>query len=257
MSLDESLEQIDNRNVRMKVEKFTGHLNDLLDEEILRSFLLIGSAVGPDYVPGVSDINSLLLVEETNRPVLDVIANLGEEYGALGFQAPILMTPEYLSASLDAFPLQFLLIRDQHVSLIGGGPFEDLTIDESDLRLQVEREVKGQLIYLQHAYAGAAGNLDRILEELEENVRELVPLVRGYLHLRNQVVSFRREEDLKTFVNQLEVDSDWILTLIKRAYDKQIPDPKLPVKEVYDHVHRLLGRFAERIDRISLDPTDS
>ncbi len=90
--------------------KITPMLEDLLREHAanIHSFHLVGSAVIPDYNEKLSDINSVLVLKTMDLRVLVFLAPLGKKYGKNRIAAPLVMTPEYIETSLDAFPVEFL-----------------------------------------------------------------------------------------------------------------------------------------------------
>ena len=54
----------------------------------LDSITLIGSVVTSDFIVGVSDINTVVLVKELGVTVLNALAGLGKRYGRKNIRAP-------------------------------------------------------------------------------------------------------------------------------------------------------------------------
>ena len=70
------------------------------------SMYVVGSVLTPDYVPGGSDINSLIVIEEHQLEFLDFLILLGKEFKEHGIAPPLVMTAEYIDHSLDVFPIK-------------------------------------------------------------------------------------------------------------------------------------------------------
>lgn len=138
------------------VRGFTREVRDLYGEEVI-SVILYGSAVGPDYVVGVSDLNLLVIFRE-----------VGPEQLAKGFKRvkswqkarinPLFLDLPYIESSVDAFPIEFLEMKEQHRLLWGENPLEELQVSQENLRLQCEQELKGKWLRLRQAYLETEGN---------------------------------------------------------------------------------------------------
>jgi hypothetical protein len=149
----------------------------------VHSLHLVGSAVTDDYVPGVSDINSIVVLREMTHAFLDRIAPLGKKYRKKGISAPLIMTPDYIHDSLDAFPIEFLNFKLIHVTVFGDDVFPEISIDKGDLRLQCEREIKSKLIWLRQSYISSMGEGKLLVENMANSISGFLPLFRGIIFL--------------------------------------------------------------------------
>ena len=96
------------------------------------------------------------------------------------------MTPGYIKASLDTFPLEFIEIHQCHITLFGHDHFETLSFNDVDVRLQCERELKTILIAMRQGLLAAAGR-EKLISEMEINVaKHLVQTFRGLLWLKGE-----------------------------------------------------------------------
>jgi len=127
--------------------------------------------------------------------MLKRLAVHGPSLGRLGISAPLVMTPRYIQASLDTFPLEFMEIQQAHRTVIGTSHFTELTFEEEHVRLQCEREIKALLIGLRQGLLASAGVV-RFVGALEQDIGEaLLRTLRGMLwlegardHLESHVV---------------------------------------------------------------------
>src|SRR3990172_1460892 len=144
--------------------KITPMIEDLLREHAsnIHSFHLVGSAVIPDYNEKLSDINSVIVLKKMDLRVLAFLAPLGKKYGKKRIAAPLVMTPEYIETSLDAFPIEFLDFRLIHKTVYGHDLLQDLRITMTNLRLECEREIKTKLIGLRQGYISSLGKKENI-----------------------------------------------------------------------------------------------
>ncbi len=87
-------------------EKITPMVEEMIKEHAsnIHSFHIVGSAVIPDYNEKLSNINSVVVLHDMDLQFIRFLAPLGKKYGKKKIAAPLVMTPEYIDRSLDAFP---------------------------------------------------------------------------------------------------------------------------------------------------------
>jgi hypothetical protein len=181
---------------------------DLLEglESDLISMAVVGSAVTKDYLPGRSDINSVVILKDVKVAHLHAIAPLGRKYGKRGVAAPTILTPTYIETSRDVFALEFLNLRMAHKTVYGEDLLSTLEVKPEDLRLQVERNLKTLLIRLRQGFIRSAGDAGILGEGIAAVARDVFPEVRGILHLLQKPVPFVREEDLRSVAEASGID---------------------------------------------------
>lgn len=214
---EEVLQEVENPELREKVRLFSRKVLEKLGTDTVQGLSLTGPAAGSDYLSGESDIQTVLVVDRTRREQLDPLADLGNEFGALGFRAPLVLTPEDIDSSRNVFPLKYLQIREKHLPLYGTDYFQDIEIERKHLLFDLEREVRGIALRLQQSYVGAGGEKDHIRSVLETRVRELLPATRGYLYVKGNPVSWHRETDIRHLCEQLERQPDTFLKLLRNG----------------------------------------
>ena len=107
-------------------------LNNYKDK--IHSIHITGSALTEDFNPKTSDINSVLVLKRFDLKFLEDFAPLGKKFGKKQIASPLIMTSEYVSSSLDVFPIEFLTIKILHKTIFFFFFFNDLKIKKSDLR---------------------------------------------------------------------------------------------------------------------------
>ena len=167
------------------IERFKPFQDEILSgyKDNIHSITLTGSALTDDFVPGKSDINSVVVLMEMDLKFLELLATLGKKYQKKGIAAPLIMTPEYIVNSLDVFPIEFLNIKLLHNTIFGENLFQDLKINRSDLRLQCERELKVRLIGLRQGYISCLGNSKMLMDMFIDSFSGYIPLFKGIILL--------------------------------------------------------------------------
>ncbi len=131
-------------------------LQALLGPDLI-SLALYGSAAGPHYRKGVSDINLLLVVGESAGLRPSALIPFCRKWAPARVATPLLLTPDYLASSRDVFPVELLALAHGLKLLHGPHPLPGLTVDPGHLRLQLERELKGKLIALRTRLMAGGG----------------------------------------------------------------------------------------------------
>ena len=167
------------------IEKYNPFLNEVLTgyREKIHSIHITGSALTADFDPKSSDINSVIVLKTMDLLFLGYLAPLGKKYGKKKVAAPLIMTPGYITTSLDVFPMEFFNIKLLHHTIFGEDLFDDLEINRSDLRHQCERELKVKLIGLRQGYLSSMGDRKILTDNFVNTISGYIPLFRGIILL--------------------------------------------------------------------------
>ncbi len=182
-------------------EKISPMLREIIDQHArnIHSLHITGSAVMPDYNEKLSDINSVVVLHDMDLEFISFLAPLGRKYGKKRVAAPLVMTPEYISKSIDAFPVEFLDLKLLHKTVYGVDIFKDLAVESAPLRLQCEREVKVKLIGLRQGYLASAGEKDALAAVLRRSITGSIALFRSIIYLFGKEPPILRTEAVKMF----------------------------------------------------------
>ncbi len=180
-----------------------------------KALTLFGAVVAGSFDAGRHTAKSVLIVDRVDLAVLRRLAERGVQLGKARIAAPLIMTPDYIKASLDTFPLEFVEIKQQHVTVFGDDYFEDLSFKDNHIRLQCERELKVILISLRQGLLAAAGR-EKFIGALEVDIGEgLMRTLRGLLWLKGQQEGRPAVEVL----SEVEKIADRKLTGVRTALD--------------------------------------
>jgi len=131
---------METRKAMMTPEQLATRLGEALPEQ-LKCVVLYGSAAAAgDFVPGASNYNVLILLEPLTVAQLDALAPTILAWSRAGHSPPLVFTPEGLTASTDAFPIELLDIQ-QSRRVLWSGSVGSMRVHPAHLRLQIEREL--------------------------------------------------------------------------------------------------------------------
>lgn len=191
-------------------EKIIPMVEDMLREHAsnIHSFHIVGSAVIPDYNEKLSDINSVVVLKKMDLQFIMFLAPLGKKYGKKKIAAPLVMTPEYIDRSLDAFPIEFLDFKRLHKTVYGHDLLKDLQITTPNLRLQCEREIKTKLIGLRQEYLSSLGRKKLIAAVLVRSFTGSMALFRAMITLLGKEPPVPRAEVITMLGSATGIDTD-------------------------------------------------
>lgn len=227
-------------DVRKYVEELLRVLGD--DAEAVLAF---GSATGPDYVPGQSDINLAVLVTTLDLSLMErCLAPV-----AAGFKkrivAPLFLTREYILRSQDVFPVEFLDMRETGVLLYGRDFLADLEIAPAWLRLECERELKSSLLRTRQAFLETGRSRGGIGRVLTQSLNSLVPLFRAILVLRGLELPRTKMEIVASLCREMSVPDAAFMEVLKlRAGRESLRPGRGP---------GLLADYIEAVERLTAD----
>lgn len=233
----------------MVAEKISPMINDLLraHEANLHSVHIVGSAVIQDYDEKLSDINSLVLLHNMDLRFITYLAPLGKKYGKKRIAAPLVMTPEYITHSLDAFPIEFLDFKLIHKTIYGTDVLQDLQIAEPELRLQCEREIKTKLIHVRQGYISSLGKKEQLSASLVRSITGSMALFRAIITLFGEEPPIQRLDVIRAFVHAAKLETDIFEKLLKLKANLIKPSEQ-ELHVFFEHYYRALESIGKAID---------
>ncbi len=184
MTQSASLEAIP-QSMQVPVRGFAESLRKLGGENA-KSLTLFGSVVSDTELSDRVSARSVLVLDTVDLDLLRRISDEGPRFGKQHIAAPLIMTPSYIKASCDTFPLELLDIQQNHIMVFGDDNFNDLSFDDSDIRHQCERELKVLAISLRQGLLAATGREKVITDVMQSAGDGLLRVIRGMLWLKGE-----------------------------------------------------------------------
>jgi hypothetical protein len=152
----------------------------------LAGLTFYGPILNADFDAKKTPGRSTLILHGDNLDQVRRLAQEGRRFGRAGLTAPLVMTPPYIEASRDTFPLELIEIQQQHATVLGDNVFKALTFETQHVRLQCERECKTILMGMRQGLLTTAGKESLLGEIADEAATALLRVLRGLLWLKGQ-----------------------------------------------------------------------
>lgn len=161
---------------------------------------------------------SVLVVSQVDLGMLKRLAEHGAKLGKQHLAAPLIMTPSYIDASRDTFPLELIEIQQNRIVAFGKDFFEDLEFNAADVRLQCERELKVILIHMRQGLLAAAGREKVLAQLVTSGAENLLRTLRGMLWLKER----REAQPASSVLDEVENLAKRKLPGIRGALDSKV-----------------------------------
>jgi hypothetical protein len=156
-----------------------------LGAEFLAAYLH-GSALTQGFDERRSRVNVLVVSRSLNLDVLDALRNAIPEDRKPPHVSPLFLTQRQVEHSLDVFPIEWLDIKERHLLIEGQDVLGAYDVPRSNLRLQLEQELREKLIGLRQAYLANVKRPEALEEVLRVAASSFATLCRALLRLRGE-----------------------------------------------------------------------
>ena len=152
------------------------------------SAILYGSVARGENIPGLSDINLLLVLD---RLTSDVLVKLEPPFSAWVEQnqtPPLLMTRSEWQRASDVFPVEITDMKTAYRTLRGPDPVSGLIIRPGDHRRALERDFRGKLNRLRQAFVPSELDPESLGIHARRSIASVAVLYRSLLVLVGEIV---------------------------------------------------------------------
>ncbi|HNW39828.1 MAG TPA: hypothetical protein PL125_01625 [Candidatus Omnitrophota bacterium] len=229
-----------NLPVRLKreVAGFIQSLEKIYGADLL-SVALYGTAASGEFVMGHSNLNILVILRSTELVYLKQAAKTVKKYRNL---KPLFLTREYILASVDVFPIEFLDLKENHIVLTGQDFLNEIHIDLKNLRFQCEQELKVKLLNLKQLYLVLNSRPGDLKILLFKTFNSTLHILRNILRLKNIQPLYKKEGLVKQLTEYFKIDTgNWEIILSAKS-------KKMRLKK--SEIERLFIVFVDNLEKI-------
>ena len=169
--------------LREPIRRYAERIRELHGANAL-GLSLYGAAAAGLFDPARHVAHNVLILNAVDLEALKRLAGDLPEYRAARIAHPVVLTPDYIRASLDTFPLELIELHQRHVVIFGDDHFGALEFDVGHVRLQCERELKAMLLAMRQALLLSEGRDARIAELTKHAGDGILRTIRGLLWLK-------------------------------------------------------------------------
>jgi hypothetical protein len=185
------------------------------------SAVLYGSAARGDFLPGQSDLNLMLILDDLSPGTLRALSEPFGLWRKSGYEPPLVISRAEWDRATDVFPLEITDMRCGYEVLRGADPVIGLTpVASGDLRSALEREFRGKLLRLRQGYVAAASDSGALGVLANRSARTVLVLLRGLLVLLSRPVPREALEVAAAAAAAIGMDGEPLLNVVRHRGER-------------------------------------
>jgi predicted nucleotidyltransferase len=173
----------------------------------LAALVVYGSAARGGYVPDESDIDVIVVLDDTSLPQLHKIAEPLTQARYGGRVEAMILKRDNLARAADVFPLLYDDLRQRHVVLSGRDVFAGLAVADTHRRLRIEQELREARIRMRRAVVDALGSESEITGAVARKVKQVRSPLHALLCLKGKECDDRLEAVLAAAGREYGLDT--------------------------------------------------
>jgi predicted nucleotidyltransferase len=230
----------------MKLEQLTDELKAACGEN-LKSVILYGSAAAGDHTGKRSDYNILVVTEELSGHALKPFSKTAKAWAKAGNPAPLLFTMERLEKATDVFPVELFDIKECHKILYGEDVVSNLDVSADNLRLQIEHELRGNLIQLRQQYLLAAGSAKDVCNLMVRSLSSFLVLFRASLRLFAGEVPQKKFQALEKLNETVPVPLE-VFRTVQKLKDGTLKPKAVDAEALFEDYMKTVESVTDAVD---------
>lgn len=213
----------------------------------LVSIILYGSGARGDYLPGKSDLNFLIVLQEAALGRVREAMSLVRRWQGRGVATPLFLSPGDIASSQDTFPIEFLNMQAAYTVVAGKDVLGDVHCKADHIRLQCERELKAKLLQLRERYLDTRDRRRQIEALIRESLPAFFSIFQAMLALQGTPPEKDRARLLAETARVIDLDVDLFSELAAiRAGQKKLSRERAPA--LMERYIAEVGRIAAQVD---------
>jgi predicted nucleotidyltransferase len=220
----------------------------------LKAVVLYGSAASGEFHPKHSDLNVLCVLEDLDAAALARLSPAATWWARQDHPPPLIFSVEELRRASDVFAIEFLDIKAHHRVLWGEDVFATLEVPMNLHRVQVERDLRTNVLKLRQHYLAVPGDNKTVLRLMTESVSSFASLFRHALIALGQgkpdQLPHRKREIIDRLAKLLSFDASGFHTVLDVREGKLSPgqvDVLSTFRAYLQAVERVTNEVDERL----------
>jgi predicted nucleotidyltransferase len=212
----------------------------------LAGLILYGGLARGRYRQGKSDINLVVLLNDTQTSTLDTIAPLLRAAWRAWRVEPFILKPAEVARLSVTFPTKLLDIARHHIVLAGVNPFADVQVSREQVRLRIEQSLRNSELRLRRRYLSIFDDAPSLATALADAAASLKVEFAAMLQLVNQDAPSEATTVavLQTAAETFDLDRE---TLSRIAALRRDADAADDLPALYDRALAVIARAAEMV----------
>jgi predicted nucleotidyltransferase len=233
--------------MEQKLQELVNRLRKAQRDQLV-SVILYGSAAAGNHHGQFSDLNVLCVLTRVTPAELADAEPIFKWWRAQGNPSPLLLSEEEVRNSTDCFPIEFHDMQEQRRVLFGPDVVENLVIDKTFYRAQVEMELRAKLLRLRQKAGGLLSDRQALLRLMIDSVPNFLVLSRHAL-LVSGLTAGHQKREIARELTRIGADAfpfDTLLDLREQKKRAREVDPEA----LFESYLRQIDTVVAHVDRL-------
>jgi predicted nucleotidyltransferase len=215
----------------------------------LRGLILYGGLARGRYRPGKSDINLVVLLDDTSTESLSAIAPVLRAAWREVRVEPFIIKASEAERLAETFPTKLLDIQTHHIVLMGEDSFSGIDVSRKLIRLRIEQSLTNLVLRLRRRYISIFDNPRSLAMALAEQAVPLKVELAALLQLagKDEPSESTSAAVLESAAAAFDLDREALLLMAALRRDASPPED-LPA--LYNRALATIARAAEIVSRM-------
>ncbi len=236
-----------NNKVKKILVDFTEQLKALWGDNLV-SIILYGSAASGEFSRRHSNVNILVVLNNSHLGDLTKISSCLNKHEFNNIN-PLFFSRDFISKSLDVFPIEFLDIKENYFILFGEDLPAGLNIDIKNLRYQCEHELRIKFINTRKFYLHNLRDSARLCSGLVSFGNSVLHVMRNLLRIKNKITPYIKEDIVKEAAKEFGLNSDVFIKILD-IKKRNLKLRHSAVLELFSDFAAELEKLIEIVDRL-------
>lgn len=227
------------------IRQMTSRFKDIL------SIIIYGSAVKDNYFPGSSDLNLLVVFPRFSTQELKDISPLVKGFKGRSRISSFVVGLNEIQDSTDVYPIKYLDIKRYHRVLFGEDIFDRIDINASNIRYDLERQVRNIKLRLRQMYMHSNYTSAEIRAIVVSDLSGFSYHLATLLFLNGEDPPVKKEDIIKKAGEKFGFDPSALLNIIDLKQGGNTP-PLRQMQKIFDKYLEVVGVIEEIVDKLKV-----
>jgi hypothetical protein len=159
--------------------------------------------------------NMIVILRDDSIAEIIKAHGVAKELFGKGMEPPLVVSREYISNSLDSFPLEFLNIKTDYLNLlVNEDILAELRFEKTYIRLEMERELKSKILLIKMAILDHYGKSKMLKNLIKVSVHSIEPILKGLLFLLDEKIPLNHQDLITKADEVTDFKIDSLLTAV-------------------------------------------
>ncbi len=217
--------------------------------ESLVSVVAYGSAVAAPGNAKPGDHLTMVVAKWLGANELNKARPVAQWWIEQGFPLPVFFTEQEFNESLDVFAIEFRQMKRAYRVLHGVDLLADREAAKTNLRLQVEYELRGKLVRLRSLYLPMGGTTEKLSRLMTDSVVSFVRYMRPMLEIAGEAPPLGRRATVARIGEKFDLDVT-PLERILRLRDEPVNLMDVEAQDLFAAYVDCISRVIAKVDKL-------